>query len=159
MTKTPIAVALLMASSATPSLAHPFANHEEGYNRPVERTIERTVVRTTVAPAHQPAGHRHWRQSDWRRAHWHHNQGRRHDWQRSHWRRNAWRRQQWERANWQRANWNRHDHDDRHGTRVNNPDTNSCIEGSVIGGLVGAGLGRPVSGDGRWIMFVGGRGH
>ena len=87
MTKTPIAVALLMASSATPSLAHPFASHEVGYNRPVERTIERTVVRTTVAPAHQPAGHRHWRQSDWRRAHWHHNQGRRQDRQRIHWRR------------------------------------------------------------------------
>lgn len=137
MTKTPIAVALLMASSATPSLAHPSASHEVGYNRPVERTIERTVVRTTVAPAHQPAGHRQWRQSDWRRAHW---------------RRNAWRRQQWERANWQRANWNRHDHDDRHGTRVSNPDTNSCIEGSVIDGLVGAGLGAALSrGDGRWI--------
>ena len=31
-------------------------------------------------------------------------------------------------------------------------DTNSCIEGSVIGGLVGAGLGAALSrGSGRWV--------
>ena len=31
-------------------------------------------------------------------------------------------------------------------------DTNSCIEGSVIGGLLGAGLGAMLSrGNGRWI--------
>ncbi|QNI72740.1 glycine zipper 2TM domain-containing protein [Synechococcus sp. NOUM97013] len=31
-------------------------------------------------------------------------------------------------------------------------DTNSCLEGSVIGGLLGAGLGAVLSrGDGRWI--------
>ena len=33
-----------------------------------------------------------------------------------------------------------------------NADTNSCLEGSVIGGLLGAGLGAALSrGDGRWI--------
>jgi len=31
-------------------------------------------------------------------------------------------------------------------------DTNSCIEGSVIGGLLGAGLGAALSrGNGRWV--------
>ncbi len=35
---------------------------------------------------------------------------------------------------------------------VNNQDTNSCLEGSVIGGLLGAGLGAVLSrGDGRWL--------
>ena len=35
---------------------------------------------------------------------------------------------------------------------VNNQDTNSCIEGSVIGGLLGAGLGAVLSrGNGRWV--------
>jgi outer membrane lipoprotein SlyB len=35
---------------------------------------------------------------------------------------------------------------------VNNQDTNSCLEGSVIGGLLGAGLGAALSrGDGRWV--------
>lgn len=33
-----------------------------------------------------------------------------------------------------------------------NADTNSCLEGSVIGGLLGAGLGAALSrGNGRWI--------
>ena len=37
-------------------------------------------------------------------------------------------------------------------------DTNSCVEGSVIGGLLGAGIGAALSrGDGRWIgMPLGG---
>ena len=35
---------------------------------------------------------------------------------------------------------------------VNNQDTNSCIEGSVIGGLLGAGIGAALSrGNGRWV--------
>ena len=35
---------------------------------------------------------------------------------------------------------------------VNNQDTNSCLEGSVIGGLLGAGLGAALSrGNGRWV--------
>ncbi len=35
---------------------------------------------------------------------------------------------------------------------ANNQDTNSCIEGSVIGGLLGAGLGAVLSrGNGRWV--------
>ena len=35
---------------------------------------------------------------------------------------------------------------------VNNQDTNSCLEGSVIGGLLGAGLGAVLSrGNGRWV--------
>lgn len=35
---------------------------------------------------------------------------------------------------------------------VINEDTNSCLEGSVIGGLLGAGLGAVLSrGNGRWI--------
>lgn len=39
-------------------------------------------------------------------------------------------------------------------TTQDNPDvdTNSCIEGSVIGGLLGAGLGAALSrGNGRWV--------
>ena len=33
-----------------------------------------------------------------------------------------------------------------------NVDTNSCLEGSVIGGLLGAGLGTALSrGNGRWV--------
>ena len=116
MTKTPIAVALLVAASATPSLAHTFSPREVGYSHPVERT----------------ANHHHWRQSNWGRGHWRNNP----------WRRNDWRRQQW----------NRHDDDHHQGTRVSNPDTNSCIEGTLIGGLLGAGLGAALSrGDGRWI--------
>lgn len=132
MTKTPITVALLLAVSATPTLAHTFSPREMGYGHPMGRTIERTVVRTYYPPAQRPAGHRHWRQSNWRRGHWQHNP----------WRRNDWRRRQW----------NRHDDVYYQGTRVSNPDTNSCIEGSVIGGLLGAGLGAALSrGDGRWI--------
>ena len=147
MTKTPIAVALLLAASATPSLADPFSTREARYGRPVEQTVERTVVRTYLTPAHRPAGHRHWRQSDWRRAHWQHNPWRQQHWQRSQWRRNDWRQQQW----------NRHDVHQHQGTRVSHPDTNSCIEGSVIGGLLGAGLGAALSrGDGRWIGVPGG---
>ena len=35
---------------------------------------------------------------------------------------------------------------------VDNQDTNSCLEGSVIGGLLGAGLGAVLSrGSGRWV--------
>ena len=39
-----------------------------------------------------------------------------------------------------------------------NADTNSCVEGSVIGGLLGVGLGAALSrGNGRWIgMPLGG---
>ena len=37
---------------------------------------------------------------------------------------------------------------------VNNQDTNSCVEGSVIGGLLGAGIGAALSrGNGRWVGF------
>lgn len=37
-------------------------------------------------------------------------------------------------------------------TRQPSADTNSCIEGSIIGGLLGAGAGAALSrGDGRWI--------
>ena len=37
-------------------------------------------------------------------------------------------------------------------TQQRNVDTNSCIEGSIIGGLLGAGAGAALSrGDGRWI--------
>ena len=35
---------------------------------------------------------------------------------------------------------------------VNSQDTNSCVEGSVIGGLLGAGIGAALSrGNGRWV--------
>jgi uncharacterized protein YcfJ len=38
------------------------------------------------------------------------------------------------------------------GTQVSRADTNSCVEGSVIGGLLGAGIGAVLSkGEGRWI--------
>jgi uncharacterized protein YcfJ len=38
------------------------------------------------------------------------------------------------------------------GVYVNNQDPNSCLEGSVIGGLLGAGLGAVLSrGNGRWV--------
>ena len=49
--------------------------------------------------------------------------------------------------------WHWRDHHDKAETvRVEQTDTNSCIEGSVIGGLVGAGLGAALSrGNGRWI--------
>ena len=50
-------------------------------------------------------------------------------------------------------NWHWRDHHDKaEAVRVEQTDTNSCIEGSVIGGLVGAGLGAALSrGNGRWI--------
>ena len=51
------------------------------------------------------------------------------------------------------GSWHWRDHHDKAETvRVEQTDTNSCIEGSVIGGLVGAGLGAALSrGNGRWI--------
>ncbi|MGC6482198.1 MAG: glycine zipper 2TM domain-containing protein [Synechococcus sp.] len=101
MIKTRIAVTLLLASSATPSLAHPhsIASYEPYHRRPVERVVDRNNT-----------------------------------WSRGHTTPKAW----------------HSDHDLE--TRVSDPDTNSCIEGSVIGGLLGAGLGAVLSrGDGRWI--------
>ena len=49
--------------------------------------------------------------------------------------------------------WHWRDHHDKaEAVRVEQTNTNSCIEGSVIGGLVGAGLGAALSrGNGRWI--------
>ena len=37
-------------------------------------------------------------------------------------------------------------------TPISKVDTNSCVEGSVLGGLIGAGLGAVLSrGEGRWV--------
>ena len=37
-------------------------------------------------------------------------------------------------------------------TPISKVDTNSCVEGSVLGGLIGAGLGAALSrGEGRWV--------
>ena len=37
-------------------------------------------------------------------------------------------------------------------TPISKVDTNSCLEGSVLGGLIGAGLGAVLSrGEGRWV--------
>ena len=148
MKGTPIALAMLLATSATSAFAHPTAHQAGPSGYPVNRSGERTVtvVRTYTTPRPQ-ASHPHpHSRADWRVNNW-----RAHNWRTNNWRTNNWRRADWQRADWHRRDW-RQPHADHPTTRVNNPDTNSCVEGSVIGGLIGAGLGAVLSrGDGRWI--------
>lgn len=151
MRKQPIAVALVLATAATPAFAGP-ESYRRGQNK---RPVETNVVTPSRRPAEQwepsepmedavlhaeggSANHRFWHRKD----HWQ----RRHD--RYSWRdRHNWRWRDRNHHAWQRERWEEPD-----ARRVTNPDTNSCVEGSVIGGLLGAGLGAALSrGDGRWI--------
>ena len=152
-----IALCLLLASSASPAMAHhrhPRVSYHRDddrhhrqdryvertvvrrYRQPAETTIvttyehpnvERVVERTVVTRRRHPLARREYRTE-----------------QRHHRTIHAYNRDA--------------DHQPRtypsqpYGTPVSNQDTNSCLEGSVIGGLLGAGLGAVLSrGEGRWV--------
>ena len=141
MTKRIFAMVLLMVSSVTPAIAHPRHHrggdiHDRGeiYRYSHRPPVERRVVRSRRRPFRRDVITSYRRPVERRVV-------------RS-------RRRPFERnviTSYRRPAQSRYRPEPR-GTQVSRADTNSCVEGSVIGGLLGAGIGAVLSkGEGRWI--------
>ena len=165
MTKRIFAMVLLMVSSVTPAIAHPRHHrggdiHDRGeiYRYSHRPAVERRVVRSRRRPFRRDVITSHRRPVERRVV-----RSRRRPFRRdviTSYRRPVERRlvrsrrRPFERdviTSYRRPVQSRYRPEPR-GTQVSRADTNSCVEGSVIGGLLGAGIGAVLSkGEGRWI--------